>query len=272
MHAGDRANEWLPPCAFPSLPFPMSVETTPILSNISKFSEGVEGRWKEGGEERGEHDTDATREPTRPCRPWHCAEIDQPRSEKEGRRTRKPSRRRPRFRRRSGDDLDSSFHFPEPLSSTLALFSRLLNFPTDVSPSRRARSKKKTCKAGRGGARLSPAHEEVVLALISSPSPAMPPWSGHSSVIESSPGLIICVRGLRGLGLPRTRSIPARISAPISYLASRIPLPFEMAAPISRSLPWNPDESTIVLTLRRILGTCQSIFFEKKVKNNVLLA
>ena len=31
----------------PSLPFPMSVETTPILSNISKFSEGVEGRWKE---------------------------------------------------------------------------------------------------------------------------------------------------------------------------------------------------------------------------------
>ena len=37
----------------PSLPFPMSVETTPILSNISKFSEGVEGRWKEEWEGEG---------------------------------------------------------------------------------------------------------------------------------------------------------------------------------------------------------------------------
>lgn len=47
MPATERASEWLPPCAFPSLSHVGGAETAPILSNISKFSEGVEGRWKE---------------------------------------------------------------------------------------------------------------------------------------------------------------------------------------------------------------------------------
>ena len=104
----------------------------------------------------------------------------------------------------------------------------------------------------------------MVLALISS--------SSRTSHLAGSVRSFECHRKfspayyLRAwVARSRAPSIPARISAPISYLASRIPLPFEMAAPISRNLPWKPDKSTIVLMVKVkcIISTCQIIFLKE---------